>query len=135
MGYGNKSFQNINESEKRYILGLHKKMDLENIFEVKYKTDIQELISDFGKSLETQKRYLSALFTSLPTNESIVILNNIKEDSVNNLFGQNKIVIENYYSVYNNLITEITSDLISELDRFHKFLKQSISLELYRLKS
>ena len=133
MGYGNKSFQNINESEKRYILGLHKKMDLENIFEVKYKTDIQELISDFGKSLDTQKRYLSALFTSLPTNESIVILNNIKEDSVNNLFGQNKIVLENYYSVYNNLITEVTSDLISELDRFHKFLKQSISLELYRL--
>ena len=133
MGYGNKSFQNINESEKRYILGLHKKMDLENIFEVKYKTDIQELISDFGKSLEIQKKYLSALFKSLPNNESIVILNNIKEDSVNNLFGQNKIVIENYYSVYNNLITEITSDLISELDRFHKFLKQSISLELYRL--
>ena len=133
MGYGNKSFQNINESEKRYILGLHKKMDLENIFEVKYKTDIQELISDFGKSLEIQKKYLSALFTSLPTNESIVILNNIKEDSVNNLFGQNKIVLENYYSVYNNLITEVTSDLISELDRFHKFLKQSISLELYRL--
>jgi hypothetical protein len=133
MGYGNKSFQNINESEKRYILGLHKKMDLGNIFDTKYKTDIQELISDFGKSLETQKRYLSALFTSLPTNESIVILNNIKEDSVNNLFGQNKIVLENYYSVYNNLITEVTSDLISELDRFHKFLKQSISLELYRL--
>ena len=133
MGYGNKSFQNINESEKKYILGLHKKMDLENIFDVKYKTDIQELISDFGKSLDTQKRYLSALFTSLPTNESIVILNNIKEDSVNNLFGQNKIVLENYYSVYNNLITEVTSDLISELDRFHKFLKQSISLELYRL--
>ena len=52
---------------------------------------------------------------------------------MNNLFGQNKIVLENYYSVYNNLITEVTSDLISELDRFHKFLKQSISLELYRL--
>lgn len=133
MGYGNKSFQNINESEKRYILGLHKKMDLGNIFDTKYKTDIQELISDFGKSLETQKRYLSALFTSLPTNESIVILNNMKEDTVNNLFGQNQIVIENYYSVYSNLITEVSSDLISELDRFHKFLKQSISLELYRL--
>lgn len=133
MGYGNKSFQNINESEKRYILGLHKKMDLGNIFETKYKTDIQELISDFGKSLESQKRYLSALFTNLPTNESIVILNNIKEDTVNNLFGQNQIVIENYYSVYNNLITEVSSDLISELDRFHKFLKHSISLELYRL--
>jgi len=133
MGYGNKSFQNINESEKRYILGLHKKMDLGNIFEAKYKTDIQELISDFGKSLESQKRYFSALFTNLPTNESIVILNNIKEDTVNNLFGQNQIVIENYYSVYNNLITEVSSDLISELDRFHKFLKNSISLELYRL--
>ena len=74
MGYGNKSFQNINESEKRYILGLHKKMDLENIFEVKYKTDIQELISDFGKSLDTQKRYLSALFTSLQTNESFIVV-------------------------------------------------------------
>jgi hypothetical protein len=133
MGYGNKSFQNINESEKRYILGLHKKMDLGNIFNVKYKTDIQELISDFGKSLETQKRYLSALFTNLPVNESIVILNNIKEDTVNNLFGQNQIVIENYYSVYSNLITEVSSDLISELDRFHNFLSQSILLELYRL--
>ena len=133
MGYGNKSFHHINESEKRYILGLHKKMDLGNIFETKYKTDIQELISDFGKSLETQKRYLSALFTNLPVNESIVILNNMKEDTVNNLFGQNQIVIENYYSVYSNLITEVSSDLISELDRFHKFLNQSISLELYRL--
>jgi hypothetical protein len=101
MGYGNKSFHHINESEKRYILGLHKKMDLGNIFETKYKTDIQELISDFGKSLETQKRYLSSLFTNLPVNESIVILNNIKEDSVNNLFIQNKVVLENYHTYYN----------------------------------
>ena len=77
MRYGNKSFQHINESEKRQILSLYKKMDLQNIFETKYKTDIQELISDFGKSLNIQRRYLSALFTNLPVNESIVILNNI----------------------------------------------------------
>jgi hypothetical protein len=83
MRYGNKSFQHINESEKRQILSLYKKMDLQNIFETKkYKTDIQELISDFSKSLNTQRRYLSALFINLPVNESIVILNNIKEDSV-----------------------------------------------------
>lgn len=133
MRYGNKSFQNINESEKRYILGLHKKMDLGNIFETKYKTDIQELISDFGKSLETQKRYLSALFTNLPVSKSTLILNTIKEDTINNLFAQNKVVVENYYSVHNNILTEAVSDLISELERFHKFLNQSISLELYRL--
>jgi hypothetical protein len=133
MGYGNKSFQHINESEKRYILGLYKKMDLGNIFETKYKTDIQELISDFGKSLETQKRYLSALFTNLPVNESIVILNNIKEDSVNNLFIQNKVVLENYHTYYNNLLTEQFLNPIDELDRFHKFLNESISIELYRI--
>jgi hypothetical protein len=133
MGYGNKSFHHINESEKRYILGLHKKMDLGNIFETKYKTDIQELISDFGKSLETQKRYLSALFKNLPVSKSTLILNTIKEDTINNLFAQNKVVVENYYSVHNNILTEAVSDLISELERFHKFLNQSISLELYRL--
>lgn len=133
MGYGNKSFQNINESEKRYILGLYKKMDLGNIFEVKNKTDIQELISDFGKSLETQKRYLSALFTNLTVNESFVILNNIKEDSVKNLFGQNKVVLENYYTFYSSLLTEQPLNPISELDRFHKFLNESISIELDRI--
>jgi hypothetical protein len=133
MGYGNKSFQNINESEKRYILGLYKKMDLGNIFEVKYKTDIQELISDFGKSLETQKRYLSSLFTNLTVNESFVILNNIKEDSVKNLFGQNKVVLENYYTFYSSLLTEQPLNPISELDRFHKFLNESISIELDRI--
>jgi hypothetical protein len=133
MGYGNKSFHHINESEKRYILGLHKKMDLGNIFETKYKTDIQELISDFGKSLETQKRYLSVLFTNLPVSKSTLILNTIKEDTINNLFAQNKVVVENYYSVHNNILTEAVSDLISELERFHKFLNQSISLELHRL--
>jgi hypothetical protein len=53
MRYGNKSFQHINESEKRQILSLYKKMDLQNIFETKkYKTDIQELISDFSKYKE-----------------------------------------------------------------------------------
>jgi hypothetical protein len=133
MGYGNKSFQHINESEKRYILGLYKKMDLGNIFETKYKTDIQELISDFGKSLETQKRYLSALFTNLTVNESFVILNNIKEDSVKNLFGQNKVVLENYYTFYSSLLTEQPLNPISELDRFHKFLNESISIELDRI--
>jgi hypothetical protein len=133
MGYGNKSFQNINESEKRYILGLYKKMDLGNIFEVKNKTDIQELISDFGKSLETQKRYLSSLFTNLTVNESFVILNNIKEDSVKNLFGQNKVVLENYYTFYSSLLTEQPLNPISELDRFHKFLNESISIELDRI--
>jgi hypothetical protein len=133
MKYGNKSFQHINESEKRYILGLYKKMDLGNIFEVKYKTDIQELISDFGKSLETQKRYLSALFVNLPVNESVVILNNIKESSIKNLFGKNKVVLENYSLNYNNLITEEKSDLISELDKFHNFLQESMSLELDRI--
>jgi hypothetical protein len=108
-------------------------MDLGNIFEVKYKTDIQELISDFGKSLETQKRYLSSLFTNLPVNESIVILNNIKEDSVNNLFGQNKVILENYHTFYNNLLMEQFLNPIDELDRFHKFLNESISIELYRI--
>ena len=134
MRYGNKSFQHINESEKRQILSLYKKMDLQNIFETKkYKTDIQELISDFGKSLETQKRYLSALFTSLPVNQSTLILNTIKEDTINNLFAQNKVVVENYYSLHNNILTEAVSDLISELEKFHKFIKNSISLELDRL--
>jgi len=133
MRYGNKSFQHINESEKKYILGLYKKMDLGNIFEVKYKTDIQELISDFGKSLETQKRYLSSLFVNLPVNESVIILNNIKESSVKNLFRENKVVLENYRLNYNNLITEETSDLISELDKFHNFLQESMSLELDRI--
>ncbi len=134
MRYGNKSFQHINESEKRQILSLYKKMDLQNIFETKkYKTDIQELISDFSKSLNTQKRYLSALFINLPVNESIVILNNIKEDSVKNLFGKNKVVLENYNTLYNNLLTEESLNPIDELDRFHKFLSESISIELDRI--
>jgi len=134
MRYGNKSFQHINESEKRQILSLYKKMDLQNIFETKkYKTDIQELISDFSKSLNTQRRYLSALFINLPVNESIVILNNIKEDSVKNLFGQNKVVLENYNRFYNNLLTEESLSPIDELDRFHKFLSESISIELDRI--
>ena len=133
MGYGNRSFQHINESEKRQILSLYKKMDLEGIFEVKNKVDNKELISDFGKSLGIQKKYLSALFLNLPVNESIVILNNIKEDSVKNLFGENRVVLENYHTNYNNLLTEETTDLFSELNRFHKFLNESLSTELDRL--
>jgi hypothetical protein len=134
MRYVNRSLQHINESEKRQILSLYKKMDLQNIFETKkYKTDIQELISDFSKSLNTQRRYLSSLFINLPVNESIVILNNIKEDSVKNLFGQNKVVLENYNTFYNNLLTEESLSPIDELDRFHKFLSESISIELDRI--
>lgn len=133
MRYGSKSFQNINEAEKRQILGLYKKMDLEYIFETKFKTNVEELISDFEKSLIFQKKYLSAIFENLPVSKSSLILNTIKEDTINNLFGQNKLVVENYYSLQNNIIIESVSDIISELDKFYKFLKNSISLELNRL--
>jgi hypothetical protein len=88
-----------------------------------YVSEIKNRLIEFYEQLEFQKKVFITVTESLSETEKFIYIKNVQEKQINDLFGNNNVIIESFNEIFpKKILTEGEFNIRNEIIKFNDFL-------------